>query len=127
MSTRRVTDDSERSVFQSDRFFVSNGQWFFNTREATTLGPFARRLAETLRATDLIMRAGEYEWFILSPQNDRAGLLVLLQLIEKLAAATEQSDGNRIAVTANCVTSEEIKDLGIGARVLLSELQGGTR
>ena len=98
-----------------------------HVRAVQLVDAFARRLAETLRATDLIMRAGEYEWFILSPQNDRAGLLVLLQLIEKLAAATEQSDGNRIAVTANCVTSEEIKDLGIGARVLLSELQGGTR
>ena len=96
-------------------------------RAVQLVDAFARRLSETLRATDLIMRSGEYEWFILSPQNDRAGLLMLLQLIEKLAAATEQSDGNRIEVTANCVTSEEIKDLGIGARVLLSELQGGTR
>ena len=59
MSTRRVTDDSERSVFQSDRFFLSDGQWFFNTREATTLGPFARRYdAEVALREYITLRTG---------------------------------------------------------------------
>ena len=40
---RRHDDDGTRSVFQSDRFFLSNGKWFFNTREALSLGPFERR------------------------------------------------------------------------------------
>lgn len=40
---RRHDDVTNRSVFQSDRFFLSNGKWFFNTREAVSLGPFERR------------------------------------------------------------------------------------
>ena len=43
MNTRRVTDKTDRSVFQSDRFFISQGKWYFSTREATTMGPYDRR------------------------------------------------------------------------------------
>ena len=86
---------------------------------------FARRLRETIRTTDLIMRAGEHTWFLLSPQTDRAGLLGLMQSIETLAAATEQPDGSRIELAANCLTADQIRDVGVGANVVLAELHAG--
>ena len=70
------------------------------------------------------MRAAEGEWFILSPQTDRAGLVNLRRLLESLTAATEQADGQRLEIACCDIAAEEIKDLGIGARVLLAELQG---
>lgn len=43
----RTSDQESRVVFRSDRVFASNGEYFFDTREGTTLGPFAsRELAE---------------------------------------------------------------------------------
>jgi len=36
----RKTDDKERTVFRTDRFFVSDGKWFFTTREGGNLGPY---------------------------------------------------------------------------------------
>ena len=56
MTTRRVTDDSERSVFQSDRLFTIDGRWFFSTREKTTLGPFARRNEAEAAVSDYIAK-----------------------------------------------------------------------
>ena len=59
MTTRRVTDEAERSVFQSDRFFLSDGKWFFSTREATILGPFDRRqLAEAALSEYITLKTG---------------------------------------------------------------------
>jgi hypothetical protein len=37
---KRKSDDKERTVFRTDRFFVSDGKWFFTTREGGNLGPF---------------------------------------------------------------------------------------
>lgn len=88
---------------------------------------FARRLREAVRSTDLIMRAGEHAWFILSPQTDRAGLLGLMQSIESLAAATEQGNGSRIELAANCLTAEQIRDVGLGANIVLAELLSGAQ
>jgi hypothetical protein len=40
----RKTDAETRTRFRSDRFFVSQGQWFCNTRdEPAPLGPFTDR------------------------------------------------------------------------------------
>ena len=36
----RKTDERERTVFRTDRFFMSDGTWFFTTREGGNLGPF---------------------------------------------------------------------------------------
>ena len=85
-----------------------------------------RRLHEVIRATDLVMRATEGEWFILSPQTDRDGLTALRRLLESLTVATEQADGQRLEIGCADVAAEELKDLAIGARVLLAELQGRT-
>ena len=46
---RRIDDTETRSVFRSDRFFLSEGRWYFSTREVPSLGPYARR-AEAERA-----------------------------------------------------------------------------
>ena len=44
---RRATDNvddnkEEPHWFRSDRFFISDGMWFFSTREKASFGPFAR-------------------------------------------------------------------------------------
>ena len=56
MTIRRVTDNSGRSVFQSDRLFTIDGRWFFSTREATTLGPYAHRTEAEAAVSDYIAR-----------------------------------------------------------------------
>ena len=38
----RVSDSEDAHWFRSDRFFTSDGSWFFATRENTDFGPFAR-------------------------------------------------------------------------------------
>ena len=52
---RRIDDSESRSVFRSDRFFFSDGKWFFNTREAETLGPYARRAEAEVALTEFII------------------------------------------------------------------------
>lgn len=88
---------------------------------------FARRLREAVRTTDLITRAGDHAWYILSPQTDHPGLLALLQSIEALAVASDQGGGRRIELAANCLTADEIANPGAGAEVLLAALLAGTR
>jgi hypothetical protein len=39
----RVTDQDKSSVFQSDRFFLAEGLWYFATREGVDFGPFTVR------------------------------------------------------------------------------------
>lgn len=39
---RRATDSEDRHWFRSDRFFTSDGSWFFTTRESANFGPFTR-------------------------------------------------------------------------------------
>ena len=36
----RSDDTTQNNAFQSDRFFVVDGKWFFVTREDVTMGPF---------------------------------------------------------------------------------------
>jgi GGDEF domain-containing protein len=88
---------------------------------------FARRLREAIRTTDLITRAGEHAWYILSPQTDRPGLLSLLQSLEALAVASDQGGGRRIELAANCLTADEIVNPGAGAEALLATLVSGSR
>ena len=40
---KRSTDQDERQMFRSNRFFSGNGQWYFATRERIDIGPFIRR------------------------------------------------------------------------------------
>ena len=40
---QRSTDTETVRAFQTDRFFESNGQWFFFTRETSEQGPFPTR------------------------------------------------------------------------------------
>jgi hypothetical protein len=37
---KRKSDERERTVFRTDRFFTSDGKWFFTTREGGNIGPF---------------------------------------------------------------------------------------
>jgi len=39
----RKTDDQAKTRFRSERFFLSQGQWFCSTREGPILGPFPNR------------------------------------------------------------------------------------
>jgi len=36
----RVNDSSSKSFFQSDRYFTTNNEWYFATRETSGHGPF---------------------------------------------------------------------------------------
>ncbi|NJN51532.1 MAG: hypothetical protein HC809_06900 [Gammaproteobacteria bacterium] len=56
MPVDRKTDTQSKTRFRSDRFFVSQGQWFCSTRDGETpLGPFAERaLAEAALRNFLI-------------------------------------------------------------------------
>jgi hypothetical protein len=38
---KRKSDQKDMTVFRTDRFFLSDRQWFFTTREGGNLGPFA--------------------------------------------------------------------------------------
>jgi hypothetical protein len=64
----RKDDSASKRYFQSDRFFSSNGQWYFTTRENTTAGPFPSRdaaeagLVEYLRETAGIL--GRDAWSV---------------------------------------------------------------
>ncbi|QFU76994.1 hypothetical protein EY643_15800 [Halioglobus maricola] len=49
MNDRRKSDKSDKSWFQTDRFFEHNGQWFFTTREGSTEGPFGDKLQAQAR------------------------------------------------------------------------------
>jgi hypothetical protein len=40
---KRKDDPDQKTRFRSERLFLSQGQWFCNTREGKVLGPFARR------------------------------------------------------------------------------------
>lgn len=43
----RQSDTTSTTRFRSDRFFSSQGEWYFTTREGVTLGPFeSRELAQ---------------------------------------------------------------------------------
>lgn len=52
---RRAGDSSTRKHFRSDRISVSNGKFFFSTREGTLEGPFTSR-AEAEREMALYIR-----------------------------------------------------------------------
>jgi len=50
----RKTDEKDARYFRSDRFFSSNGQWYFITRENREAGPFATRDAAEAALVDYL-------------------------------------------------------------------------
>ena len=42
-SDKRVGEEGTKRYFRAERFSVSNGKYFFSTREGTLEGPFANR------------------------------------------------------------------------------------
>ena len=40
---KRKSDDKDVTVFRTDRYFRSDGKWFFSTREGSNFGPFDTR------------------------------------------------------------------------------------
>ncbi len=40
MATCRANDESEKTWYRSERFFLVNGEWYFSTRENIDIGPF---------------------------------------------------------------------------------------
>jgi hypothetical protein len=40
MDMKRKSDDKDVTVFRTDRYFLSDGKWYFTTREGSNLGPF---------------------------------------------------------------------------------------
>ena len=73
----RAKDPEGARFFQSDRFFTSEGQWYFATREGVDFGPFTirsdgekalQRYIDTqntmgrLRARDPALREAGHQW-----------------------------------------------------------------
>ena len=60
MADRRKSDIGDRFFMRSDRFFQVGGQWYFNTREGGTEGPYATRAAakEKLERYISVMSSG---------------------------------------------------------------------
>lgn len=54
----RSTDTKPQTRFRSERFFSSQGQWFFNTREGSIEGPFASREAAQDALTEYLLSVG---------------------------------------------------------------------
>jgi len=54
----RSSDDRPKTRFRSERFFRSDGHWFFNTREGTTEGPFPTREAAQGALTEYLLARG---------------------------------------------------------------------
>lgn len=46
---QRQDDASDRHYFRADRLFITNGEWYFATREGVDRGPYGSR-DEALRA-----------------------------------------------------------------------------
>jgi hypothetical protein len=40
---KRTGDEGQKSYFRTDRLFLSNGEYFFSTREGVDQGPYATR------------------------------------------------------------------------------------
>lgn len=43
-------DERRRTWFRSDRVFLSNGQWFFHTREGVDVGPYDSQFEAEIEA-----------------------------------------------------------------------------
>ncbi len=41
---RRSGEEEKLSTFRSNRFFISDSDWYFNTREGTSEGPYVSRV-----------------------------------------------------------------------------------
>jgi hypothetical protein len=54
----RKTDTEERTRFRSERFFLSQDQWYCSTREGTILGPFPRRDVAVDALRDYLLAMG---------------------------------------------------------------------
>jgi hypothetical protein len=54
----RSTDTTPQTRFRSERFFRSDGQWYFNTREGTIEGPFRTRDAARDALTQYLVDVG---------------------------------------------------------------------
>ncbi|HEY5647587.1 MAG TPA: DUF6316 family protein [Pseudomonadales bacterium] len=55
---QRSTDPEPATRFRSERFFRSDDQWFFTTREGTTEGPFSSREEAQSALADYLRRIG---------------------------------------------------------------------
>ena len=69
----RRTDERAKSYFRSNRFFSSNGQWYFATREATNAGPYATKPAAEAALVDYLAQVagifGPDPWSIPGARN----------------------------------------------------------
>ena len=62
----RKDDTEEKTRFRMDRYYMSNGNWYFSTREGEEVGPFATRgsavngVAAFIRHTKTAKTTGRY-------------------------------------------------------------------
>jgi hypothetical protein len=55
---KRKSDEKDMTVFRTDRYFLSDGKWFFTTREGTNVGPFDTREDAERALTQLLLDMG---------------------------------------------------------------------
>jgi hypothetical protein len=62
----RKDDQDEKTRFRMDRIYMSNGTWYFSTREGEEVGPFVTRgsasngVAAYIRHTKTVRTNGKY-------------------------------------------------------------------
>lgn len=54
----RSTDTEKKMRFRSDRFFRSEGHWYFSTREGTAEGPYGTREEAHAALTEYLLSLG---------------------------------------------------------------------
>jgi len=55
---KRKSDEKDLTVFRTDRYFLSDGKWFFTTREGANVGPFDTREDAERALTQLLLDMG---------------------------------------------------------------------
>ena len=54
----RDSDPKDKNFFRSERFFLSQGQWYCTTREGKILGPFPQRTDAVWALRDYLLSLG---------------------------------------------------------------------
>jgi len=54
----RKTDTDGKTRFRSERFFLSQGQWYCSTREGKMLGPYPNRDGAVLALREYLIEMG---------------------------------------------------------------------
>jgi hypothetical protein len=91
----RGTDERPRTWFRSDRFFRSNDQWYFRTREGIDVGPFLTEFDAQIEAS--ILKS------LLRERPLDAGLVIRELLLEARTTSPDLVDFSGSVAQAGCL------------------------